>query len=161
MCVELFVDNILVYSDCESPSPTIPSSFLDDMNIPPTAFQSPSPFLDDTNIAPSSLITDLITTVNTLNTTLNTTQNTTRDMYKSTSNYLLPDNTLTYVLISAFASIPCIICCVIALCRRKKKTQPRRLAKKKKRCCKCAKEKKLPVRQPKGTQTRTIIKDSS
>lgn len=126
MCVELFVDKLLVYTSCKTPSPSTIQA--------PHAMNAPS--------------------------TLNTTLNTTLDMYKSASNYSIPDNTLTYVLISAVASIPCIIWCVIALCRRKKKTQPRRLAKKK-QCCKCTKDKKLPVRQPKGTQTRKNIKDSS
>lgn len=147
MCVELFVDNLLVYSDCESPSPA-----------------APSPFLDDTNIAPSSLITDLITTVNTLNISLNRTLNTTvnttlnTSLHKSTSEYTpLPDNTLAYVLISLVVIVPCIIWCIVAMCRSKKKTHPKNLRKKKK-CC-CAKEKKLPVREPKGTQTRKIIKD--
>ena len=133
MCIDLYVDKLLVYSNCMTPSPVSPSPVS-----PVSLSLVPSP----TNL--------------TVNTSL--TSNATYDTGPIFTP--LPDHTITIAIIMACAIFPCIVwmICACVKCRKKKKVQPEKHKKKccekkvqtqKKPCCSKAKP-ALPTR---GTQT--------
>ena len=135
MCIDLYVDKLLVYSNCiyspsSSPSPNInPSPATDVGNI----LETPSaiPIMNTTNSPSSSSLSSI--------------------EYDTVPSYTpLPDHSLTIALILLSVIIPCIGWFICA-CRKKKKVQPPK--KQKKTCCskKTSKE-RLPTSE-RDTQT--------
>lgn len=105
MCIDLYVDKLLVYSNCLTPSPVpslVPSPIHVDNIFIPVTNTSPTPgnysIPYDTPFTP------------------------------------LPDNTLTIAIVMTCTIIPCIIwmICACVKCRQKKKVQPKPP---KKKCC--------------------------
>lgn len=138
MCIDLYVDKLLLYSNCiYSPSSN------------PSPSNNPSPTTDVGNILETPSAIPI------MNTTISpSSSNFSNIEYDTVPGYTpLPDHTLTIAIIMTCTIIPCIIwmICACVKCRKKKKVQP---PKKKQNSCCSKKQTSLPTsRQERGIQT--------
>lgn len=127
MCIDLYVDKLLVYSNCiYSPSP-VPSLVPSPMS-PVSLSLVPSTMSNETVTGNTTYDTDPVFTP-------------------------LPDHTLTIAIIMVCTIIPCLIwiTCACMKCRKKKKVQP---PKRETNSCCSKKQTPLPTsHQERGIQT--------
>ena len=178
MCIDLYVDKILVYSDCDVPSPSTPSPVP---SIVPSIVQSivPStvPIHYTPNISspsPTTIVNGIVNHLDTpsampiINTTISPSSsnfsNMTQPLNENSSEFI-EHEILTMICIVLATVLPTLFICILIYKKKPKKckkipnkVQPEMMKKKKKKCCRCCKEEpQLPEKQTRSTTTGTYM----
>lgn len=164
MCVDLFIDKVLVYSNCDSPSPSTtapsPSIVSDDQNDVESIWLAPSAIqMTETTTSPSHNMS-------------NSSMASDGTPFNYTDKSLSPP--ITPIIVSSLAIGFCVLFLVLIIYCRKKKpkkvgpAQTPKKKRKKKKCCACCdccacctptrkQAKELPVTSN-STQTTTTVR---
>ena len=167
MCIDLYVDKVLVYTDCvpDTPSPVpspmpIPSVFaIPNLNYTPST-SSPSPNttpivngIDNHLETPSAMPI--------MNTTISPSSNNASNMTEfqdsmDASSEFIDNVTIAGIVLATV--MPILLLCILVYrrCRRQSRVQPVQCKKKKKSCC-CKDDPTLPEKQTRSTTTGTYL----
>lgn len=179
MCIDLYVDKVLVYTDCvpvPSPVPNVPSPSIVSSLIPsPVSSLVPSPYIMSNT--PSSIprpATNVISDGYTLitpsampimNTTISPSSSNSSNMtepYGDNGSPFIQDNRewVNIVAVVLAIALPVLFICILVYKKKpkkcKSKIQPEGMKKKKKKCC-CKGEPHLPEKQTRSTTTGTYL----